>query len=101
MLGKMKTRIVVYVPNADYTNYQAYVLPLLTVEGFPQGSVTQDGLTGMVTVASSEPSAFMLFGVPNEIKGATGAFVVMESYSIENANHQQSRCYVRRFGFDA
>lgn len=101
MLGKMKTRIVVYIPNADYTQYQAYVLPMLAVEGFPAEQVKQDNVTGMVTVESDAAAGFMVFSVPQEIRGATGAFVVMESYSIENANHLQTRCYVRRFGFDA
>lgn len=101
MLGKMKTRIVIYIPNQDYTQYTAYVLPLQALEGFTAEQVKQDAVTGMITVESDAPGAFMVFGLPQEIKGTTGAFVVIESYSIENEANLQTRSYVRRFGFDA
>lgn len=101
MIGRAKTRIVVYLPNADYTSYQAYILPLAAAEGYEAETVLQDRTTGIVSIASEAPSGFMVFSIPEEIKGATNAIIMIESYSVENEENKQTRLYVRRFGFDA
>lgn len=100
MGGTMKTRIVVYIPNSTYTNYQAYVLPLAAADGgHTMDMVSNDQVSGIVTLTSDNPGGFLVFGLPEEVKGATGAIVSIESYSCEGT--LQTREYVRRFGFDA
>lgn len=99
------TRVVVYIPNENYTSYEAYVLKLTDAVGGSGdnartiNTVSNDNVTGIVGVHDTWADGFLVFAVPEELKGLTNALVVIESYSVNN--EKQTRQQIRRFGFDA
>lgn len=93
-----KTRVVVYLPNEDFTSYSAYPLSYLNSgDTHPSDSIKNDNVTNILELSSNRADGFLVYEVPEEIKGKENAIICIEAYSTNS--ELQTRQYIRRFGF--
>ena len=97
MLDQARVRVVVYIPNEDYTSFTAYPLSFDGFCDYAAAEISKDA-QDIVTYKILEDGHFFTFSTPEAARNKTG-FLSIETYSIENEGNAQSRAYVRRFGW--
>lgn len=97
MLGSGRVRIVAYLPNADWTSFEAYELMYVTSDN-ASATYRQDQVTGIFEMTQPGQSNFAIFSTPEAVRGKKVVLSV-EAYSIKNADNKQTRTYVRRMGW--
>ena len=97
MLDQAKVRVVVYIPNEDYTSFTAYPLSFDGYCDYAAAEISKDA-QDIVTYKLLEDGHFFTFSTPEAARNKTG-FLSIETYSIENEGNAQTRAYVRRFGW--
>ena len=97
MLDQARVRVVIYLPNEDYTSFTAYPLSFDGYCDYAAAEITNDA-QNIVTYKVLEDGHFFTFSTPEAARNKTG-FLSIETYSIENEGNAQTRAYVRRFGW--
>ena len=97
MLDYGRLRIVVYIPNEDYSSFVAYPLQFNGFCDKEGADITKDA-QDIVTFKILEAWHFFTFDTPEAARGKTG-FLSIETYSIENEGNAQTRVYIPRFGW--
>lgn len=97
ILGTSKFRIVAYLPNETWTNFEVYEFKFAATDN-AEATFKQDQVTGIIEMSQHGQSNFSVYTTPEALRGKK-VVLSIEAYSIKNDANQQTRTYVRRLGW--